>query len=238
MRKTIREHGSALIEVNGDTLIGRMINRNGYERDLFSIVKRGSVTPNRLSLPWQPPEYKKPANEPKEKPAPALDHTVLIAKGAEWHYWTGAPLRGVEWTRLGYSMEGWKKGASPFGFGEGTFQTELKNMKRGYSTVFLRRNFHVEQGDRTTEIGLWIDYDDAFIAYLNGKEVARVGVGRSAGKNAQGIKAREDKGFQYIVLKDAHLHVKDGENTLAIEGHMASIEGPDFLLSPSLLLED
>lgn len=238
MRRTITEYGSLMVEVNGDTLTGRMINRNGSQRDLFSIVKRGSVVSHRLSLPWQPPEYKKPTNEPKEKAAPALDHKVLISKEAAWQYWTGSPLRGYEWTKPAYRSDAWKTGSAPFGFGEGQYTTDLKEMKKRTTSAYLRKTFQVEQADRTTELGLWIDYADAFIAYLNGKEVARVGVTRSSGKNAQGVKAREDKGPQYIILKDAHLFLKDGENVLAIEGHTASSESQDFLLSPTLILED
>lgn len=238
MRRTITEYGSVLVEVNGDTLTGRMVNRNGSQRDLFSIVKRGAVISHRLSLPWQPPEYKKPANEPKEKAAPALDHKVLITKADTWHYWTGSPLRGYEWTRPAYRAEAWKSGPGPFGFGEGQYTTDLREMKKRTTSAYLRKTFQVEQADRTTELGLWIDYSDAFIAYVNGKEVARVGVTRSSGRNAQGVKAREDKGQQYIILKDAHLFLKDGENVLAIEGHTASLESQDFLLSPTLILED
>lgn len=238
MRRTITEHGSVLVEVNGDTLVARMVNRNGSQRDLFSIVKRGAVTSHRLSLPWQPPEYKKPTNETKEKATPALDHKVLISKDDAWQYWTGAPLRGYDWTKPAYRAESWKTGPSPFGFGEGQYATEFKDMKKRTTSAYLRKTFQVEQADRTTELGLWIDYSDAFIAYVNGKEVARVGVGRSSGKNAQGVKAREEKGPQYVILKDAHLYLKDGENILAIEGHTASSESQDFLLSPTLILED
>ncbi|HAM70826.1 MAG TPA: hypothetical protein DCM86_04200, partial [Verrucomicrobiales bacterium] len=158
MKRTIVEHGSVLIDVNGDTLTGRMVNRNGFERDLFSIVKRGSVTPNRLALPWQPPEYKKPENSPKEKNLPPVDHQVLIATNATWEFLAGSHPRGLDWARPGFKGQGWSTGAAPFGYGEGRHNTELREMRRSYTTVYLRREFTLEQADRVTELGLMLDY--------------------------------------------------------------------------------
>lgn len=238
MKRTIVEHGSVLVDVNGDTLIGRMINRNGSQRDVFSIVKRSKVAINRLPLPWQPPEYKKPTNEPKEKAAPAVDHKVIIPRESSWTYLAGNPPRGLEWTHLDFDSQGWLTGTAAFGFGEGSYKTDLTPLRRKSNSIYLRKEFQIPQVDRVTEMGLWIDYQAGFVAYINGREVARVGVTRSNGKNAQGIKRREDTGPVYVTLNDIYNCLKDGANVLAIEAHMATEETPDFLLDPSLIVED
>ncbi|MGH8020190.1 MAG: metallophosphoesterase [Opitutaceae bacterium] len=54
MREIILEHGSVLLDIKGDTLNGTMLNKNGEVRDIFSIVKRGTITPTRVENPWQP----------------------------------------------------------------------------------------------------------------------------------------------------------------------------------------
>jgi len=54
MREIILEFGSVIIDVDGDTLKGIMLNKDGETRDLFSIVKEGKVTPQRIEKPWQP----------------------------------------------------------------------------------------------------------------------------------------------------------------------------------------
>lgn len=238
MRKIIVEHGSVLLDVNGDTLVGRMVNRNGNVRDLFSIIKRGEVSPNRIGNPWQPADYKKPSTEVKVAAAPALDHKVIIPQHAQWEYLAGAHPQGTAWTRSGFNGKGWKTGAAGFGYGESSFKTELKDMRRGYSTVYIRREFEIPQADAITEMGLQIDYGDAFVAYLNGREVARQNVGRSSGKNAQAIKLREDRGRVYITLKNFQDYLKDGSNVLAVEGHTSTMENLDFCLDPILVLED
>jgi hypothetical protein len=238
MRRTIVEHGSVLIDVDGDTLTGRMVNLNGTERDAFSIVKRGKVVVNRLSLPWQPPEYKKPSSSPRTPNEAPLDSTVLIPRGAAWRYLSGKAPRGSDWTVRGFDDSAWKSGAAPFGRGEGVFATSLDNGAARSRALFVRREFEVVQADRITELGLRIDYADAFVAYINGREVARVGVGRSAGRNAQGIVARDESGRVYVDLRDPGTALKDGTNVLAIECHAAGDDVPDFRLDPELIAED
>ena len=87
-------------------------------------------------------------------------------------------------------------------------------------------------------IGLLIDFSDAFIAYVNGREVVRSGVGRSSGRNAQSVKTRESKGSQYFGTLDVSKYLKDGTNVLSIEAHNSSADKADFLLNPSLVGED
>ena len=54
MREIIIEHGSVILDIEGDTLTGTMLNKNGQIRDVFNIVKRGRVRPVRVKNPWQP----------------------------------------------------------------------------------------------------------------------------------------------------------------------------------------
>jgi len=242
MKRTMMEYGSVIVDVDGDTLTGRMINRAGKVRDLFSLVKKGKVEPVRLALPWQPEEYKKPTNEVKTvdytvmSTAP-VDFKLLIAKNAEWQYLAGKDPTGLDWTKKDFDTSSWKRGQAGFGFGNGEVRTELPRDRGQVSSVYLRKEFSVEQADRVTEIGLMVDYRDGFIVYLNGREVARQNIGRSSGRNVQKIKTRESTGAHYVPLKDLSRSLKDGVNVLAIEAHCAP-ESLDLLIDPAVLLED
>ncbi len=54
MREILIEHGSVMLDIEKDTLTGVMVDKFGASRDLFSIVKRGTVKPTRVENPWQP----------------------------------------------------------------------------------------------------------------------------------------------------------------------------------------
>ena len=242
MKKTMLEFGSVLVDVNGDTLTGKMINRSGSVRDLFSIVKRGKVEPVRIALPWQPEEYKKPTNDTAKadytiQNAPPVDYQVLVPKFGDWQYLAGEDPIGAAWTRKEFDAAKWKRGPAGFGFGDGRYRTEIPKERGKPSSIYMRHEFNIEQTDRIAELGLIVDYRDGFIVYINGREVARVNIGRSAGRNVQKIKARESTGPAYITLKDAHKYVKDGVNVLAIEAHSPT-DALDMFIDPYLILED
>jgi hypothetical protein len=114
----------------------------------------------------------------------------------------------------------------------------LDDMQGHYSVVYMRHEFEIEQADQLAEIGLMINYDDAFIAYLNGKEVVRKGVGKGSGKGAQQIKSHDAGKYSYYPLKDFEKYLRDGINVLGIEGHNASLDSHDFLIDPYLIIED
>jgi hypothetical protein len=237
MRKIFLENGSVLVDVSGDTLTARMINSHGATRDLFSIVKRGNVDHSRLALPWQPPEYKKPDTAVASPYGPPIDYKILIPTNSQWRYLAGEHPGGQNWTRAEYDAGSWKVGTAGFGFGDAPFKTELAGMRGKPASIYLRREFNVDQADKITELGMLVNFADAFIAYVNGHEVARVGVGRSSGRNAQKIKPREGRGKVYVPFNDAQKYARDGVNVLAIEAHAAE-GGADLYIDPSLLLED
>src|SRR5688572_12248045 len=92
MRKIVLEHGSVILDIDGDTLTGIMINLNGEERDRFAIVKRGRVFPQRIANPWQPDPWKPPPPAPCSHGSsePPEDPFIVIAPNADWRYMAGA----------------------------------------------------------------------------------------------------------------------------------------------------
>jgi acid phosphatase type 7 len=236
-KRTIAEHGSVIFDVRGDTLTAVMLNHVGQERDLFQILKRGQVTPVRIALPWKPADSKFMAGS-NPPAAPPVDYQVLIPRHAEWIYLFGAHPQGKEWCQLEFPAKGWSRGAAPFGFGHEQLRTMLERPRNGRAALYLRRELTVRQADRVTEMGLIVNYQDGFIAYLNGGEVLRRGVGRSSGRNVQEVTSRATPGEVYVSLSDPHEHLRDGLNVLAIEVHSAGGESLDFLIDPVLILED
>ena len=252
------EYGSTIVDLDGDTLTATMINQQGVKRDRFQIVKRGKVTPVRLAVPWQPKEWSTSiAREAEKKSGPTgtnsefrtkwedalaelpVKYRVLIPTNAEWRYLAGTHPRGTGWREPDFDARGWPSGQAGFGYKYTTnVLTHLDIMRSNYCVVYLRREFTVDRPDRSTELALMVNYDDGFIAYLNGREVVRRHVGRSSGSRAQKKEPHDAAGYRYYVLDRADKWLRRGTNVLAIEGHNHTLESSDFLLDPYLVSEE
>ncbi|MBN1676119.1 MAG: lamin tail domain-containing protein [Kiritimatiellae bacterium] len=102
---------------------------------------------------------------------------VRIPKGSAWRYAAGtaeASAPPAAWRQVGFADAGWSTGNAPFGYGPATYGTTLTGMQDSYSCVFLRNSFLVGSPALVSELRLWVRYDDGFIAWVNGEEIARV----------------------------------------------------------------
>jgi len=174
---------------------------------------------------------------PREGPKRDTNVAVFrpIEKGAEWHYLAGSHPRDDGWTRAGYDLTGWKKGRAGFGYGDGDDKTVLRDMFNHYSVVYIRKEFQVDDVARFARLGLMIDYDDGFIAYINGREVARMNVKSGRGKDAKGVEGGEILGrHSFFPLKNLRDILRPGTNVIAIEGHNVAPGSSDFSLDPFL----
>ncbi len=111
--------------------------------------------------------------------ATALDPLPIDA-GETWRYFKGTqeptPSDLTAWAGRGYDDGSWLSGPSGFGYGADCSAqrgTLLSDMLNTYTSVYLRKAFRVDNPTRVTSLTLTVDYDDAFVAYLNGTEVAR-----------------------------------------------------------------
>jgi outer membrane protein assembly factor BamB len=164
--------------------------------------------------------------------APNENQKYLIHPHEKWHYLYKEDAE-----------KGWEKSVNPkwvqgeagFGYGDDDDKTALE-MKGKFARVYIQKNFEWNKDDKINDLGLSIRYDDAFIAYLNGVEVIRVGVASGNGKDAGKIKNHEAKDYEYFPAKAWRKLLRDGQNTLAIEGHNESARSSDFTLDPALLV--
>jgi hypothetical protein len=93
--------------------------------------------------------------------------------------WLGT---GPGWQTLGFSASEWRTGVGPFGFGYPNPGTDLRAAIYARTpSLYLRCEFEVSAAIATSTNGLRfrIAYDDGFVAYLNGVEIARRNLGPS-----------------------------------------------------------
>ena len=261
MRSIVLDHGSTILDIDGDTLTGVMLDLLGKERDRFQILKKGTVEQNIVSNPRvatketeertglgvvgsprtkRDAEAARRAGEKNVAQMMPKKSTPLIPPHAEWDYLRGGESPETEmWTQVGFDAkeEGWLRGPAGFGYGDGDDRTVLDEMQGQYTTLFIRREFEIPAGTDKRRIGLAINYDDGFALFLNGKEVIAKSLTRLENGKTK-VSLHEAEGAEYFPLSDFTEFLKEGRNVIAIEGHNIDLKSSDFTLDPHLVIDE
>ncbi|MGC4015248.1 MAG: hypothetical protein QM755_12140 [Luteolibacter sp.] len=155
------------------------------------------------------------------------------------------------WVQPGFNDSGWATASLPFGYNNKTlykadliggtdFKTKLYN--KG-TNVFVRAPFQLRSTDYVTSVHLKIKYDDGFILYLNGKEIARRNVQAGIPAWDSGTVKRTDA--EVVAPLDIDLTtfklpdstpikdiLVDGTNVVAIQAINSKKNDLNFLLAP------
>jgi hypothetical protein len=102
--------------------------------------------------------------------------TSLISRDDTWRYFKGTAAVQSDWKTVSDSGlgAGWLSGPGGFGFGDGDDITVLSDMRSNYTTVFIRKEIQVPVSiDPALHLSMTVDWDDAYIVYLDGIELAR-----------------------------------------------------------------
>lgn len=175
--------------------------------------------------------------EARDRAARAERMEPIIEKNAQWYYLAGAHPRG-KWTQPDHKplgQLGWKVGTAGFGYGDNDDRTVLKDMQHKYTVVYIRRPFSVADPADVKALDLVVNYDDGFIAYVNGNEVLRRGVPTGRGASASGVVSHEAGKFERFEIGEPDRVLRKGTNVLAVEGHNTRLHtSSDFTLDPYL----
>ena len=123
--------------------------------------------------------------------ADVVINEVMSAGSERALQWSAAGVAsfgfGTRWTETAFNDAGWQTGAGPFGFGTFTNvspaptvgtspQTGMQNLT---PTLYLRKTFTVSATDAARADALLLDvqFNDGFVCYINGVEVARQNAG-------------------------------------------------------------
>lgn len=136
---------------------------------------------------------------------------------------------GTPWWELAYDDAAWQDGPGGFGYGDSDDATDLEASLEGITpSLYLRKRFSASSAQAATmdSLILEIDYDDGFIAYLNGKEIARRNMGPTGmfGYHDQFAFNEHEAGTAELIdLGAATDCLVDGDNILAIQVHNKEI---------------
>ena len=163
---------------------------------------------------------------------------TLISQGDLFKYDIPNSEPIANWKDLNNNVSSWAEGPTGIGYADGDDATLIPS---GTLSVYLKRNFNITNIDDILSLILDIDYDDAFVAYINGVEVARA--------NITGVPPPSDTGNIYtdheaqmyngglpdrFVLSNFDSILQEGENVLAIQAHNISSTSSDLTIIPFL----
>ena len=103
-----------------------------------------------------------------------VNHWETIVKdNSTWYYQVPTAASSPEWITPTFTVNSWLQGMGGFGFGDGDDNTIIPSSS---VSVYTRIEFNIANINQIVAMALHFDYDDGFIAYLNGVEVARNGI--------------------------------------------------------------
>jgi len=139
---------------------------------------------------------------------------------------------GFSWTELQFDDSSWKSGPGGFGFSVGGLGTDLQSELDGISeTLYIRQKFVVSAADavKTDDLRLQVDYDDGFIAFVNGKEIGRKNMGPKNGCGFHDQNAYNGRGTglpEDVYYSSANNILVEGTNIIAIQVHNRFTDNP------------
>jgi hypothetical protein len=150
---------------------------------------------------------------------------TAVFAGDTWKYLMPTSEPDATWRSTGFDDSSWLSGTGGFGFGDGDDGTDLGSG----TSVFMRKTFDLNNLSTVSSMLLHMDFDDAFVAYLNGVEIARgnIGfIGMPPAFDALASGGHEANGYQGIPI-DAYTidettwmnALVEGENVLAVQVH-------------------
>lgn len=164
----------------------------------------------------------------------AQSHWETIVKtNANWNYFIGESEPPANWYAQGFDDSSWSVAKGSFGYGDND-DTTIVNIAH---SLYIRNEFTINDKSIIDSLVLDIDYDDAFVAYLNGSVIARsfnletdfptydqsLSTGHNAVMFLGNAPTRVALPMKYLL---------DGDNVLAIQGINVNTTSSDFSLAP------
>ncbi len=175
--------------------------------------------------------------------AQTTDHwETVVSAGDTWSWFPGYSQPASAWNTQGFDDSSWLTGPGGIGYGDGDDMTVTDNVP----SVYLRRDFTLHDISAISVLYLFVDFDDGFVAYLNGHEIARANigtVGTEPGFNEYAILDSYEARLPYGGIPSRFIIDKqtvgefllEGDNLLALQVHNCN-EGSTDLSSTTFLV--
>ena len=168
------------------------------------------------------------------------DHwETLIYPNQLWTYLPATSEPPADWKELYFDDSQWETGPGGIGYADGDDSTQIEPA----ISVYMRMKFNLVDTSNITDMLFYIDFDDAFIGYINGTEIARSNItGVNPAYDTEANSPREATMYTGGLPQEFQIpasNLKDiltsGENVLSIQVHNRSISSSDLSAIPFLI---
>ena len=163
------------------------------------------------------------------------DHwETVVNDNSNWSYSIPTATTQASWISPSYDASLWSVGPGGFGFGDSDDNTPLPTST---ISVYQRITFNVVDLSLITKAIFNMDYDDGFVAYLNGVEIARNGIAGTGQPNYNQLASISHEAVLYsggypdqFVFNQAQVQsaLVNGPNVLCVETHNQTSTSSDF----------
>lgn len=163
-----------------------------------------------------------------------IDHwETILTPGSGCRFLVPAAQPDQDWNLPGYNDASWNQGPGGVGYGDGDDRTTIPPAL----SVYCRYSFNVAEPEAIRQLILDMDFDDGFVAYLNGTELARFLMGTEGttpgwDQPADGLhEADRYQGLQpmrFILGEEILPLLQAGQNVLAVQVHNESLNSSDL----------
>jgi hypothetical protein len=147
---------------------------------------------------------------------------TAVREDDTWRWICPDSTTAVAWMKSSFDDTGWKSDQGGFGYGDGDDKTEIPMRK---VSVYTRISFEVTDVESIVAAKLHVDYDDGFVAYLNGTEIASSNISsvewnKIADRSHEAVMYQSQKPECFdLDLKILGMLLHNGKNVLAVECH-------------------
>ena len=164
-----------------------------------------------------------------------IDHwETVVFDNDSWKYLEGTYEPDTNWRKLTFNDASWLQGQGGVGYGDADDNTIINPV----TSLYLRKTFAIIDTSEIAEAILHVDYDDAFVAYLNNVEIARSNIGTLGDHplyNQGSIALHEAQMYQggnpdQFIINTQLLNniLTQGNNILSVQVHNDNISSSDL----------
>lgn len=194
---------------------------------------------------WTFPDFQLNPNEylvvfasGKDRRETPLFWNTIITRGDSWKYLVPSAEPSTNWRLASFYDSNWNTGNSGFGFSDNDDATTVTVHK----SIFIRKKFNIDDVAAISQLIFHMDYDDGFVAYINGIEIARSQMDEKGDLPAFDVSTSgQHEALIYQGLSPEKFEIenpsailKSGENIIAIQVHNVSTTSSDLSAIPFL----